>query len=196
MAYRGEIFALNAAASVSEYTYMPPKTIAQGMQHPGRREALLREFDGHCARRTWKIVDHPPPGVPVMQSFMLQSNKHDEHGNVALFKARHVIDGRGQTKYQYDIETYAPNMQKESLRCLCCMAAQEDLGMEANDVVQAFLLPTLRNREVYYAYALAGFHLPCAERGIPFKKGQVLLLLAAIYGLKNASHYWNTEFTQ
>ena len=75
MAYRGEVFAFNAAASVSEYNYLPPKTIAQGMQHPGRREALLREFDGHCKRRTWKIVDHPGPGVPVMQSFMLQSNK-------------------------------------------------------------------------------------------------------------------------
>ena len=68
MAYRGEIFAFAAAATVSEYDHMPPKTIAQGMQHPGRREALLREFDGHCKRRTWKIVDHPGPGVPVMQS--------------------------------------------------------------------------------------------------------------------------------
>ena len=90
---------------------------------------------------------------------MLQSNKHDENGNVALFKARHVIDGRGQTNYQYDIDTYAPNMQKESLRCLCCMAVQEDLGMEANDVVQAFLLPTLMNGEVYYAYPPPGFCL-------------------------------------
>ena len=60
----------------------------------------------------------------------------------------------GQTNYQYDIDTYAPNMQKESLRCLCCMAVQEDLGMEANDVVQAVLLPTLMNGEVYYAYPL------------------------------------------
>ena len=50
-----------------------------------------------------------------MQSFMLQSNKHDDKGNVALFKARHVIDGRGQTNYQYDIDTYAPNMQKNHL---------------------------------------------------------------------------------
>ena len=28
MAYRGEIFAFSAAASVSEYNYLPPKTIA------------------------------------------------------------------------------------------------------------------------------------------------------------------------
>ena len=68
--------------------------------------------------------------------------------------------------------------------------------VEADDIVQAFLLPTLRNGEVYHAYPPAGFHLLCAARGTPFKKGQVLLLLAAIYGLKNASYYWNTEFTQ
>ena len=72
MAYRGEIFAFNATANMAEHDNVPPKTNAQGMQHPGRREALLREFDGHCKRRTWKIVDHPGPGVPVMQSFEWQ----------------------------------------------------------------------------------------------------------------------------
>ena len=30
------------------------------------------------------------------------------------------------------------------------MAVQEDLGMEADDVVQAFLVPTLANGEVYF----------------------------------------------
>ena len=114
MAFRGEMFALNTISHVSATDHVPPKTIAQGMQHPDRKAALLREFDGHISRRTFKIVDPPPRGTPIMQSFMLQSNKYDEHGSLALCKARHVVDGRGQSKYPYDIETYAPNLQKES----------------------------------------------------------------------------------
>ena len=70
------------------------------------------------------------------------------------------------------------------------------LTMEAGDVVQAFTIPTLDSNEVYYCYPPQHFHLLCKERNIPFKKGQVLQLLAALYGLKNASNYWNTEFTQ
>jgi hypothetical protein len=166
------------------------------MQIPARKEALLREFDGHIERRTYKIVDRPPSGTPIMQSFMLQSNKYDEQGSMNLCKARHVVDGRGQTKYPYDIETYAPNLSKEGYRFLCAVTVQYDLGMEAEDIVQAFTVPTLNNNEVYYCWPPKDFHLLCEERGIPFKKGQVLQLLAALYGLKNASHYWNTEFTQ
>ena len=191
MAFRGEIYAFHATVHKTGVDPTPPKTIAQGMQIPARRDALLREFDGHIHRRTFKIVDRPPKGTPIMQSFMIQSNKYDENGDVALCKARHVVDGRGQSKYPYDIETYAPNLQKESLRCLCCTAVQQDLGMGAMDFVQAFTLPTLRNDEVY-----KGFCLLCQARGIPFKEGQVLMLLAALYGLKNASNYWNTLLTR
>jgi hypothetical protein len=67
--------------------------------------------------------------------------------------------------------------------------------MRLSDVCQAFLLPTLNSNEYYFIIPPAGFELLCAERGIPFKKGQVLQLLAAVYGLKNASNYWNTELT-
>ena len=138
VAFRGEIYALNAAPSLSDTDNVPPKTIAQGMQDPDRKAALLREFDGHTGRRTFKIVDKPSGDVPIMQSFMLQSNKYDEHGNVKLCKARHVVDGRGQDKYPYDIDTYAPNLQKESFRFLCWVAAQFRLAMLGEDVVQAF----------------------------------------------------------
>ena len=196
VAFRGEIFALNTAPSLAETDNTPPKNIAEGFQYPDRKAALLREFDGHIDRKTFKIVDRPPGGTPVMQSFMLQSNKYDEKGDLRICKARHVVDVRGQTKYPYDIETYAPNLQKESFRFLCWVAAQWQLNMMAADVVQAFTIPTLDSNEVYYCYPPQHFHLLCQERNIPFKKGQVLQLLAALYGLKNASNYWNTEFTQ
>ena len=130
-----------------------------------------------------------------MRSFMLQSDKFDEKGNVALNKARFVIDGREQEKFGYDLETYAPNMTKESFRFLLCIVVQFKLAMRLSDVCQAFLLPTLNSNEYYFIIPPAGFELLCAERGIPFKKGQVLQLLAAVYGLKNASNYWNTELT-
>ena len=79
---------------------------------------------------------------------------------------------------------------------MCCTAVQQDLGMGAMDFVQAFTLPTLRNDEVYYCYPPKGFCLLCQARNIPFKEGQVLMLLAALYGLKNASNYWNTLLTR
>ena len=115
VAFRGEIFALNTAPNLAETDDTPPKNIAEGMQDPDRKAALLREFGGHIDRKTFKIVDRPPD-KPIMQSFMLQSNKYDEQGKLRLCKARHVVDGRGQSKYPYDIDTYAPNLQKESFR--------------------------------------------------------------------------------
>ena len=79
---------------------------------------------------------------------------------------------------------------------MSCFAVQFDLDMEAADVCEAFLLPTLDSNEHYCFYPPPGFYLLCHARNIPFKQGQVLKLLAAVYGLKNASHYWNTDFTQ
>ena len=73
-AFRGEIYALNTAPDLSDADSVPPKTIAEGMQRPDRKAALMREFNGHIDRRTFKIVDPPPTGTPIMQSFMLQSN--------------------------------------------------------------------------------------------------------------------------
>ena len=69
----------------------------------------------------------------------------------------------GSPSINMNIETYAPNMQKESLRWLSCMAVQEDLGMEPDDVVQAVLCPTLENDEVYYAYPPPGF-ISCVKQ--------------------------------
>ena len=48
---------------------------------------------------------------------------------------------------------------------------------------------------MYYAYPPPGFWLLCREAGIEFKRGQVLELKKAIYGLVNASRDWNVLFT-
>ena len=40
VAFRGEIFALNTAPSMADTDDTPPKTIAEGMQHPDRKAAL------------------------------------------------------------------------------------------------------------------------------------------------------------
>ena len=143
-------------------------------------------------------MDLPEDGIPIMLMHMLQSDKYDELGEVARNKARMVADGRKQDEYGYDIETYAPNLQKESVRFVCSVAVQFDLDMQAADLCEAFLCPTLNSNEHYYIYCYPppGFYLLCQARGIPFKQRQVLKLLAAVYGLKNASYYWNTEFTQ
>ena len=196
MAYRGEVFAMHATTQLISDAPVP-KTIAQGMQIPGRKEALLREFDAHQKKKSFKIVWKPTDtDITIMNMHMLQSDKYDETGKVARNKARMVVDGRKQPLYGYDTDTYAPNMQKESARILICHAVQYDLDLEAVDVDEAFLIPTLDSNEHYYCYPPPGFYLLCQERNIPFKQGQVLKLLAAVYGLKNASYYWNTEFTQ
>jgi len=196
MAFRGEVFAMTATTQIISDNAVP-KSIAQGMQIPGRKEALLREFDAHTTKRSWLICDKPTDiDIVIMNMLMLQSDKYDEFGDIARFKARMVADGRKQPLYGYDIETYAPNMQKESFRMLVCNAVQHDLDLETGDVDEAFLCPTLDSNEHYYCYPPPGFYLLCQERKIPFKQGQVLKLLAAIYGLKNASFYWNTEFTK
>ena len=196
MAYRGEVFAMHATTQLISDAPVP-KTIAAGMQIPGRKEALLREYDAHQKKNSFKIVWKPTDtDITIMNMHMLQSDKYDETGKVARNKARMVVDGRKQPLYGYDTDTYAPNMQKESARILICHAVQYDLDLEAVDVDEAFLIPTLDSNEHYYCYPPPGFYLLCQERNIPFKQGQVLKLLAAVYGLKNASYYWNTEFTQ
>jgi hypothetical protein len=196
MAFRGEVFAMNATTQIISDD-VAPKNIVQGMAIPARKKALLREFDAHTTKKSFKIVYKPTDkDVIILNMHMLQSDKFDENGNVIRHKARMVVDGRKQPLYGYDIDTYAPNMQKESARILVCHAAQYDLDLEAVDVDEAFLIPTLDSNEHYYCYPPPGFYLLCKERNIPFKQGQVLKLLAAVYGLKNASYYWNTEFTQ
>ena len=119
-----------------------PKNIVQGMQIPGRREALLREFDAHVLKKSWMIiVDFPGNDKPIMLMHMLQSDKYDELGEVARNKARMVADGRKQDEYGYDIETYAPNLQKESVRLLSVLLFSSILTCRQQMCVKHFYAP-------------------------------------------------------
>jgi len=180
-----------------------PKSIKDGFQDPERKQALVKEFMAHVNNHTFVMVDNPNYGpdadpdnkMHIMRMHMLQSDKIDEKGNVSLAKARMVVDGSTQDKTGMSFEKYAPNLTKESFKLLCKMAVQQAKVLRGLDVVSAFLLTTLAVGEVYYCYPPPGFELLCAEAGIPSRRGQVLMLKSAVYGLKSGSHDWHSCLT-
>jgi hypothetical protein len=171
-----------------------PKTIEEGMKDQQRKEALMREFGAHVQQRTFEIVNKTDD-MQLLRMMMLQTEKRGTNGKVTRFKARMVVDGSSQERKFGKVKSFAPNITKESFRLMLTRAAYLRHLLAGWDVCEAFLNPELGEDQVYYAYPPPGFWLLCKEAGIEFKRGQVLKLKKAIYGLVNASREWNILFT-
>jgi hypothetical protein len=90
-------------------------------------------------------------------------------------------------------ETYCPTLKLSSFRAIIAIAAQRGLTSAQMDVVTAFLIPVLPKTQVIHMKPPAGFENLCKEHGINFTKDDFMRLIKCIYGLKQASHYWNSD---
>ncbi len=90
-------------------------------------------------------------------------------------------------------ETYSPTPNLCVFRMLLTYAVQHDLDLKQMDVHTAFLIPELPAEEVIYMRVPPGLHPFLKKCGIDMKVGQSLKLNKCIYGLKQASKYWNKK---
>ncbi|KAI1515853.1 Pol protein [Pyrenophora tritici-repentis] len=114
--------------------------------------------------------------LPLMWVF---SYKTDGDGYLSRFKARLVV--RGDLQAPID-DTYAATLAIRNFRALIAIANYFDLELKQYDVPTAFL-NAKTNRKLYAETPKAFRHI----------EGEIMLVLRALYGLKEAPILWYNE---
>lgn len=144
------------------------------------QRAINDEISCHLKNKTFEICDSPKDKKPIKSKWVFKT-KYNADGSLDKYKARLVAKGYSQQEgIDYD-EVFAPVVRHSSIRLLLALAIEQNLDIDQMDVVTAFLHPKLEE-EIY-------MQLPNDDRF----HGQCCKLLKSIYGLKQASHVWNSE---
>jgi hypothetical protein len=172
------------AAGSSEQKQIEPSSYEEAMLSPDRnkwKQAMDEEIKSQKDNKTWIVVTRAsvPDGKRVLQCKWVLKIKRDADGNPVRYKARLCAKGFMQ-KYGEDyFDTFAPVISYKTLRLLLTIAAVYDYEIKQIDVVTAFLNAPI-TEEVY-------MELPDGYGS----DGNVVRLLRAIYGTKQAPHAWN-----
>ena len=164
----------------------PPKRWKDLKKHPFGEEfikAAHTEFNDcwrkNCFERTTATTTTVDTEVlPLMWVF---NYKCDEDGYLYKFKARLCVRGDLQESWG---ETYAATLAMKVFRALIAIAAAFDLEMFQFDALNAFLNAKLSRK--LHCYTPEGF---------TDKYGELLQLLRALYGLKEAPLLWYEELS-
>ena len=145
------------------------------------KPAMDDEMKSQKDNKTWIIVARTsvPAGKRVLQCKWVFKIKCDADGNPVRYKARLCAKGYQQRPGVDYFDTFAPVISYKTLRLLLTIAAVYDYEIKQIDVVTAFLNAPM-NEEVY-------MELPDGYGS----DGNVVRLLRAIYGTKQAPHSWN-----
>jgi hypothetical protein len=142
--------------------------------------AAVVEFDSCWKKCTFAkpdITAHRADAVPLIWVF---TYKFDEDGYLLKYKARLVV--RGDLQDQYG-ETYAATLAARLFRALMALACAFGLKAMQYDVPNAFLNAILDRP----------LHVRTPD-GFQDRYGQVLRLLRALYGLREAPRLWALHF--
>ena len=132
---------------------------------------------------TWQLVERPPD-TPIISCKWVFAIKTGQAGMPYRYKARLVARGCQQhAGIDYE-ETYAPVAKWNTLRSTAAIAAHRGWPILHMDVKTAYLNSLLKHR--VYMLQPPGF----AVKG---KENYVLLLLRAIYGLKQSGRSWHQD---
>lgn len=177
--------ALPASADSSD----EPDTYNQAMAGADHKEwlaAVKEEIESHRDNNTFTEAALPT-SVQTIGSRWVFKIKRDREGKPVRFKARLVAKGFSQIEGVHYTETFAPTLRMTSLRFILALTTQRDWDLNQLDVKTAFLIPELPPSETVYMKA---------PPGLPIAPGHALRLNKCIYGLKQASRYWNCNFHQ
>ena len=166
-----------------------PRTYEEAIQDKDAslwQKAMDSEMESMYSNQVWELVE-PPKGVKPIGCKWVYKKKRGSDKKVKAWKARLVAKGYTQ-KVGIDYEeTFSPVVMLKSIRILLSIAAHLDYEIWQMDVKTAFLNGNLE--ETIYMQQPEGF----------IKEGQehlVCKLKRSIYGLKQASRYWNIRFDQ
>ena len=171
-----------AHSSVEEQT--EPSSYEEAMQSSDRalwKQAMDDEMKSQRDNKTWIIVARAsvPNGKRVLKCKWILKLKRNADSIPVRRKARIVAKGFGQIEGVDYFEVFAPVLSYKTLRLLITLAAFYDYEIKQIDIVTAFLNAPM-NEEVY-------MELPDGYGS----DGNVVRLLRAIYGTKQAPHSWN-----
>jgi transposase InsO family protein len=168
--------ALNGTINIEEM----PRTLQQARasnESTEWEEAYQKELSQLLEKGTW-VKAKLPAGRTALGSRIVFNKKTDADGNVK-YKARIVVKGYSQIPgYDYT-DTFAPVMRFDSLRTIMALAAVNNWEMEAIDVKGAYLNADL-DEELYMTQ----------PEGYDDGSGDVLRLVKALYGTKQAARAW------
>ena len=166
------------AASPSELV-----TFQDAIQHPQWFLAMQDEIQSLQSFNTWELVERPTD-TPIISCRWVYAIKTGHSGTPHRFKARLVARGCQQhAGIDYD-ETYAPVAKWNTLRSTAAITAHRGWPILHMDVKTTYLNSLLQQR--VYMLQPPGF----VVKG---KENHVLLLLRAIYGLKQSGRSWHQE---
>ena len=143
------------------------------------KTAMDKELDSLKRQGTWKFVPRAKD-MFIVKCKWVYKIKLDEHGKISRYKARLVAKGFTQTPDVDYSDTYSPVLQASTRRLIFSITGDNAVTSIQADVETAFLLSVLDK--------LIHLEVPKGLSDIP--DGHVLLLLKAIYGLKQASLLW------
>ena len=180
-------------AQVSELDPYDPRTPTEAKRRPDWNEwlnAMHDEIKRLESRHSWDIVEHPGPGINIVDSKWVYRLKKDARGNIVGYRARLVARGFTQIEgvdYEFD-DTFAPICKFVSIRTLLAIAAMNGWVVHQMDVKSAYLYGKLSDDEVIYMRPPTHVQL----KGL--RPGNVLRLRVAIYGLKQSGRCWYATF--
>lgn len=148
------------------------------------RQACTKEIATLTEKNTWKEIDKTSSQARALPLKWVFTYKLDQDGYFVKCKARICVRGDLQAKDSIK-STYATTLAARSFRTIVAVAAQFDLELLQYDVSGAFLNASRRDQPPVLCELPDGFKKP--ER--------VVLLLQALYGLRDSPILWYKELS-
>lgn len=183
-----EEYALNVQKAKVLPSGMEPKSYEEAINSEDKEHwiaAMQTEIDTLHQYGTW-IVGPRRPGVQLVGSKWVYHIKHDEKGKILKYKARLVAQGFSQRFGESYFDVFAPVGRFESLRMVISLGKKLGWVIRQGDVKSAYLNGSLE--ELIDLKQPEGF-----SEGNP---GDVCILRAPLYGLKQAGRAWYLHINQ
>lgn len=141
--------------------------------------AMKDEYDTLQEYGTWHVGPRRP-GVQLVGSKWVFHIKHDKKGNILKYKARLVAQGFSQRFGESYFDVFAPVGRFESLRMVISLGKKLGWVIRQGDVKSAYLNGLLEEQ----------IDLRQPEGFVEGNYGDVCILQAPLYGLKQAGRAW------
>lgn len=179
---------------------MSAREALSGINKEEWEKSMSEEIENLARNQAWDIVKLPK-GKSTVKSKWIFKTKYDEDGQLVRRKSRLVALGYSQKPgLDYD-QTYAPVVQKKTMRLLFAISAEKNWEIHHVDVQAAYLMAELDD-EVYMEIPeklenvalnnCAGFDI---TKRIPElrRQGFVCKLKKSLYGLHQSGRKWNLK---